>query len=410
MNLTQFLGAFNDNLYKELMLLLCVDRAGAGGDDRYQAIAGAIFAAAFILFSGIAGMLSDRNSKRTVIILCKAAEILVMLAGVIAFRLNNIPALMAVLFLMGAHSAFFGPPKYGILPELFRPEDLPRANGIVLMSTFLAIIFGFATAGWAKEFFGQNLWQACLVCVGIAVLGTLTSLMIRPTPIAEPNLKFTPDAVAIPRQTLRMLLADRVMLGVLLACSAFYLVAGVVYPPAINAMGKLQMNLTDTMTGALAATTGAGIAAGCVAAGIMCRSQVKGWLVKLGAFGLFVSLLLLAIPGARLGGTMLGFNGSAAALIAVGLFAGLFTVPLQVYLQSQAPAEQKGRIIAAMNLLNWIGICLAAGIYGVANRVLVVENKLPHASVFAVAAVLILPVALFYRAPSRDLRAQEAQG
>jgi len=409
-NLTQFLGAFNDNLYKELVLLLCVDQAGPGGDDSSQAVAGAIFAVAFILFSGLAGLLADRNSKRTVIVLCKLVEILVMLAGMLAFGLNNIPGLMVVLFLMGTHSAFFGPPKYGILPELFRAEDLPRANGVILMTTFLAIIFGFAAAGWAKEFFGEHVWMACGVCVAIAALGTLTSLMIRPTPIAEPNLKFTPDALIIPRQTFRMLFADRKLFGVLLASSAFWLVGGVVYPPAINAMGKLQMQLSDTMTGVLAATTGAGIATGCVLAGILCRQRVKGWLVSLGATGMFVSLILLSLPGPRLGGTLLGLEGSAAVLIAVGLFAGLFTVPLQVYLQSQAPAEQKGRIIAAMNLLNWIGICLAAGIYGIANRVLVVQNGLPHTSVFAVAAALMLPIALFYRAPSLDLRKHEAQG
>lgn len=403
-NLTQFLGAFNDNLYKELMLLLCVERAGQGGDDRYQAYAGAIFAAAFILFSGFAGLLSDRNSKRNMIVLCKVAEIFVMLAGMLAFWMNSIPWLLAVLFLMGTHSAFFGPPKYGILPEMLRSEDLPRANGVILMTTFLAIIFGFACAGLAKEYFGDAVWQACGLCVGIAVLGTLTSLMIRPTPIAEPKLKFTADALAIPQQTRRMLWADRELLTVLLAASGFWLVGGVVYPPAINAMGKLQMGLGDTLTGALAATTGAGIAAGCVIAGIVCRNRVKGWLVRLGAAGLAVSLLSLAIPGQRFGGTFLGFGGSAAALATVGLFAGFFSVPLQVYLQAKAPVEQKGRIIAAMNLLNWIGICLAAGIYGLANNVLVVRMKLPHAAVFAVAALLILPLAVFYRPPNLALR------
>lgn len=409
LNLTQFLGAFNDNLYKELMLLLCVERAAQGGDDRYQAIAGAIFAVAFILFSGFAGMLSDRNSKRTMIVWCKVAEIFVMLAGMWAFWMDSIPWLMAVLFLMGTHSAFFGPPKYGILPEMLRAEDLPRANGVILMTTFLAIIFGFACAGWAKDVFGHALWQACGLCVGIAVLGTLTSLLIRPTPIAEPNLKFTPDALVIPKQTRRMLWADRELLFVLLASSAFWLVGGVVYPSAINAMGKLQMGLSDTLTGALAATTGAGIAAGCVIAGMLCRNRVKGWLVRLGAFGLAGSLSFLAIPGNQFGGTLLGLVGSAAALAAVGLFAGFFSVPLQVYLQAKAPAEQKGRIIAAMNLLNWIGICTAAGIYGLSNNLLVVQMQRPHAAVFAVAALLILPIALFFRPPNLQLR-KEAQG
>lgn len=409
-NLTQFLGAFNDNLYKELVLLFCVDHARDQGSDHFQAIAGAIFAVSFILLSGFAGWLSDRNSKRTMIVLCKVAEIVVMLAGMFAFGANSIFWLMAVLFVMGSQSAFFGPPKYGILPEMFHADDLPRANGVILMTTFLAIIFGFAVAGWAKEFFGASVWLACSLCVGIAVIGTVTSLWIRPTPIAEPGLPFTWDTLAIPKQTLHTLWNDRELLGVLLVSSMFWLVGGMVYPSAINAMGKLQMNLGDTRTGALAATTGAGISFGCVIAGMLCRHAIKGWLVRLGAFGLFITLLLIALPGKQLGGTFLGFTGTAACLATLGFFAGLFSVPLQVYLQAKTPHEQKGRIIAAMNLLNWIGICLASAIYGLSNYVLVVIYQLPHSRVFIVAACLIAPIAVFYRAPNLAMRNSETQG
>lgn len=408
-NLTQLLGAFNDNLYKELVLLLCVDRAGREGSDPYQALAGAMFALPFILFSGLAGFLSDRFSKRTVIVLCKAAEIVVMLAGIVAFRLNSIPWLMVVLFLMGAHSAFFGPPKYGILPEMLRAENLPRANGVILMTTFLAIIFGFASAGWAKELFGDDVWLACGACVVVAIAGTATSLLIRPTPVAEPHLQFTGDSLLIPRQTRQIVWADRELLRVLLVLSTFYLVASIVYPFAINAMGKLQMELGDGLTGALAATTGAGIAVGCILAGFLCRTRVKGWVVRVGAWGLVAGLSILALPGPRLGGTWLGFWGAGSTLAAVGLFAGFFSVPLQVYLQAKSPPEQKGRIIAAMNLLNWIGICLASAVYAAANYVLVTLGRFPHASVFIVGALLILPIALAYRPPNLDMRPPDAQ-
>ena len=410
-NLTQFLGAFNDNLYKQLVLLFCLDpiRIGPNGEDRYQAVAGALFAVAFILLSGLAGVLSDRNSKRTMIVLCKVAEIVVMAAGMLAFREDSIFWLMAVLFLMGSQSAFFGPPKYGILPEMLRSEDLPRANGVILMMTFLAVIFGVASAGWAKELFGANVWMGCWFCVGIAVVGTLTSLMIRPTPIAEPQLKFTPDALFLTRETRAMLREDRELLWVLLVSSTFWLIGGMVYPSAINAVGKLQMNLGDARTSTLAAMTGAGIAAGCILAGVMCRSRVKGWIVRLGACGLLGTLSLLAIPGpANRHHTLLGVWGTGAALVAVGLFAGLFSVPLQVYLQAKTPAEQKGRIIAAMNLFNWIGICLASGIYGLSNAVLVKALDMPHSTVFAVGALLIAPIAIFYRPPNLEMHSPEA--
>ncbi|MFO0919736.1 MAG: MFS transporter [Planctomycetaceae bacterium] len=403
-NLTQFFGAFNDNLYKELVLLLCLDHVGALGDDRYQSIAGGVFSVPFILFSGTAGMLSDRFSKRTVIILCKVAEIVVMLAGMLAFWVNSIPALMAVLFLMGTHSAFFGPSKYGILPEMLRREDLPRANGVILMTTFLAIIFGFVAAGYAKELFGEAVWLACSLCVLVAVVGTCTSILIRPTAIAEPDLKFHWDAVAIPRQTLALVRANRPLLGAVLACSVFYLVAGVVYPPAINALGKLQMKLGDKRTGALAATIGGGIAVGCILAGFLCRHRVRSLVVRTGAAGLVVCLILLALPGPRAGGTWLGVWGSAVTLAVTGLFAGLFSVPLQVFVQARAPQAQKGRVIAATNLMMWIGICLSAVVYGIANQILVVTLGWPPASAFAVSAMLMLPLALFYRPPELELR------
>jgi acyl-[acyl-carrier-protein]-phospholipid O-acyltransferase/long-chain-fatty-acid--[acyl-carrier-protein] ligase len=128
-----------------------------------------------------------------------------------------------------------------------------------------------------------------------------------------------------------------------------------------------------------------------------------------GAWGLAGTLSLLAIPGAGLGGTLLGFWGTGATLATVGLFAGFFSVPLQVYLQAKTPSEQKGRIIGAMNLMNWIGICLSSAIYGVANLVLVKTARLPHASVFGVAALLIVLIALFYRPPNLILQTTDPQ-
>ena len=186
MTATQFLGAFNDNLFKQLVLLICLDYAAASKleGDPFQPWAQGLFALPFVLFSGFAGWLSDRNSKRTIVVLCKVAEIAVMAAGLFVFimfasgnRDGLLFGLLAVLFFMGAQSAFFGPSKYGILPELFRAGDLPAANGIVQMTTFLAIIGGTAVCGFFKDALQSpgGLWP----CVLIASIGTLTALMIR---------------------------------------------------------------------------------------------------------------------------------------------------------------------------------------------------------------------------------------
>lgn len=567
LNLTQFLGAFNDNLFKQLVMLLCVDRALAGGRDQ-QSLAMFLFAWPFIAFSGYAGFLSDRFSKRTIIVLCKLAELGIVLLGLIGFLTGSLAVLLAVLCLMGVHSAFFGPSKYGILPELLRSSDLPRANGFMLMATFLAIIFGLAAAGAAKQVFAGSLWLASLPCLVVALIGVGTSMQIRPTEIAEPHLKFAWSSVAIAPETRALLQRDRKLLGVLLMSSVFWFVGGTVYPPAINAFGKQQLRLDDIKTGMMAASTGLGIAIGCVLAGVLSKDRVRGWLVRVGAWGLTLSLAALSLPGpgydavreeiryfklpsaeqstfrptphqkpqsqlARaisslsertlglrlffnenstneyieacllspcsfnlenvklldfiqqipphfrinvvidsprmkeagvegteqisihadhaplkqvleevlnplgLGccvdnevlkitsrenvvttpssssqflmraswsrGSLLGPYGSVVALIAVGLFSGFFSVPLQVFLQASAPSDQKGRIIGAFNLLNWIGITGSAAVYALGRWMLIERMELPHASLFGFAAVLMLPVALFYRPPEASI-------
>jgi acyl-[acyl-carrier-protein]-phospholipid O-acyltransferase/long-chain-fatty-acid--[acyl-carrier-protein] ligase len=410
MTVTQFLGAFNDNLFKQLVLLMCVDLATEDRSQNLQGVAMIIFSAPFILFSGFGGFLSDRTMKRKIIIWCKVAEIAIMLMGLLAFLSNSWPALFVVLFLMGTQSAFFGPAKYGILPEMVREHDLPRANGVILMTTFLAIIFGFALAGEIKEAFPDKLWLACGVCVLIAVLGTLTSLSVRKTPIAQPRLRFEPSALAVNPETRRLLRADRDLLGVLLISSVFWFIGGVVYPPAINDLGKLQLQVRDAVIGRLAACTGIGIAIGCVLAGRLSRNRVDSRLVRVGAWGMFICLVLLALPRqidnpTQFGetSTLLGVWGAAFTLIGLGTFAGFFTVPLQVYLQAKAPESQKGRIIGTMNLANWIGIALS-GVYYDRCNVILDRLNIPPCGMFAAAAILIFPVAVFYRPRDLELK------
>jgi len=210
MNFTQFFGAFNDNLFKQLVLLICVDYfLETGKNDQWAALL--LFALPFVLFSGFAGFLSDRMSKVHIVVAMKVAEIGVMTAGLLALHSTDgrMIFLLAVVFLMGTHSAFFGPPKYGILPELFRERDLPQVNGMIQMTTFLSIILGMALAGFIKEWYNDRLWIGSAVCIGIAVTGTLTSLVIRRTPIARPGLEFSPSALFISSETWRMLKADR---------------------------------------------------------------------------------------------------------------------------------------------------------------------------------------------------------
>lgn len=403
---TQFLGAFNDNLFKQLMLLLAVPvGAQVLSEKDQQGLATILFSLPFVLFSGYAGFLSDRYSKRQVIVLSKAAEIGVMLLGMAAFAAyatTGFRGLLLVLFLMGAQSAFFGPGKYGILPELFREEDLPRANGVILMTTFLAIIFGTASAGLLGDAAGADrgdasqLWMGSAICVAIAVLGTLTSLLIRKLQPAVPGLRFQLSSLAVPPDTRAMLWNDRPLMAALLVSCMFWLVGGVAMQ-AVNSLGLVQLGLNKTWTSILTATIGLGIAVGAVLAGKLSGGKASFRVVQAGAWGMVLGLLLMA--GYRPGPGqehLLGFAGSIPVLVLLGVSSGCLAIPVQVFLQTRPPEGQKGRMIAVMNQANFIAILMSGVIYSLFDR-LVLAAGLPRSPIFALTALLLLPVAIFYR-------------
>ncbi|MCO6043558.1 MFS transporter [Aeoliella sp. ICT_H6.2] len=427
---TQFLGAFNDNLFKQLILLLAIPVAaaslvaavngagGAGGAGAAvaegvaggavpkgkQDIATVVFAAAFLLFSGVAGWLADRTSKRTLIIASKVAEIMVMLAGMIGFYHYNLigfEGMLVVLFFMGLQSAFFGPPKYGILPEAIRASDLPRANGIFLMFTFIAIIFGVALAGFLKQELGHDrIWMVSGVCVFIAVLGTLTSLMVWRVPAAQPGAKLRSQDLFIPGEMFRLIRSNRQILLALLVSSVFWML-GAVVQAGVNLVGLMQLGVGDALTSLLAAMMAVGIPAGCVLGGILSKGRINPRVVTAGAFGMFVCLVLLSLPGGPTG-HLLGFYGSIPVLIALGFFTGMFVVPIQVLLQVLPPPDDKGRMIATMNQCNFAGILIGGILFGVVTAVLA-ANGWRQNLVFGVTAAIMLPIALFYRPEERAL-------
>jgi acyl-[acyl-carrier-protein]-phospholipid O-acyltransferase/long-chain-fatty-acid--[acyl-carrier-protein] ligase len=407
MIVTQFLGAFNDNLFKQLMLLLSLK---VSSQDR-QPVAMFVFSAPFLIFSGYAGYLADRFSKRTIIVWAKVAEIAVMLLGLVAFlafAVGGFPGLLVVLFLMGAQSAFFGPSKYGILPEMLRPSDLPRANGVILMTTFLAIIFGAASAGILSDLsMGQGrplsesapqLWIASLVCVGIAVVGTCTSLLVRWIPAAVPNLRLAWSSLTVTAETRGMLWGDRPLLGAVVASSIFWLVAGVAQQ-AVNSLGKVQLELDDKRTSILMAIIGVGTMVGSVLAGRLSRGEADFRVLRWGGWGLVASLVVVSLPG-PVHGHLLGFWGSLVALTAVGICAGLYAIPLQVFMQSRPPEGQKGRMIAVMNQANFAAILLSSGVYWLFDRVVVLTDA-PRCIIFLLTALVMLATVVGYRPQQR---------
>jgi acyl-[acyl-carrier-protein]-phospholipid O-acyltransferase/long-chain-fatty-acid--[acyl-carrier-protein] ligase len=405
MSVTQFLGAFNDNLFKQLLLLLATPTAAqvaAGAARDRQSEAMMVFAGSILLFSGFAGWLSDRVSKKSIIVACKAAEVLIMLLGLVGF-LNygavGFGGMLVVLALMGVHTAMFGPPKYGILPEMIRDRDLPQANGIFLMFTFVAIIFGTVLAGKLGADV-STAWRGSLACIGIAVMGVVTALMVRRTPPANPTMPLRFWDFLAPPELLRIVWRDKELLAALIVTSTFWMLGGMVQQ-TVNALGKTQMGLDDASTSVLAAMLGVGIPVGCLLGGRLSAGRIDPRVVLGGAAGVVVGLLLMSLRGGD-HRHLLGFYGSIPVLMLTGVATGAFIVPVQVSLQTLPPAEEKGRVIGLMNQCNWVGILLGAVLYDHGLSLLERANQ-PRNTMFAVTAAMMLLVVLFYRPKARDL-------
>jgi acyl-[acyl-carrier-protein]-phospholipid O-acyltransferase/long-chain-fatty-acid--[acyl-carrier-protein] ligase len=405
MTATQFLGAFNDNLFKQLVLLLSVSVAvGANGEtvDR-QGLAMLIFSAPFLFLSGFAGYVADRTGKRRVIVLSKVAEVICMGLGLVVFfqyAQLGLNGLFVVLFLMGLQSTFFGPAKYGILPEMLRGTDLPRANGFFLMTTFLAIILGTIVAGLLLNEFPDQLWVSAGVCVAIAVAGTLTSLLVRYLPPALPELQLKPESFLVPADLRQVLRTDSQLLMALLVSSLFWGV-GAIVPMAVNALGKKQLLLGDGTTSLLVGMIAIGIAGGCVLGGFLSKGRVDFRLVRIGAWGICGSLFLLSLSQG--GRHLLGFAGSLPTLLALGVFTGLFAVPVQVFIQSRPPDGLKGRIIAVMNQANWLLILLSSAAYEFVFIPALGWLQLPDSGMFIFPALMMLPMAVWYHPKNEEL-------
>ncbi len=407
MTVTQFLGAFNDNLFKQLLLLIALDYKEMRGleTDPYQTYATLAFSIPFVLLSGFGGYVSDKVRKRSVVIFCKMLEILVMLAAMIAFFTGTMGAesfiisLMVVLFFMGAQSAIFGPSKFGILPEMLRERDLPLANAIIQMTTFLAIILGTALSGVLKDAMPNQLWVISVVCVAIAIAGTCTALLVRKTPIANPNLKFTADCLVVEKEAFRFIRSDGPLMRTMFIYALFWF-AGAVIMMSVNSVCRTQLGFSSTVTSLLSTCMGIGIAIGCMVCGKLCKGQVRFDLVRVGAWGLFVATgmastaCILPMANGHVQAWMIG-----GSLLLIGFFAGIFAVPPQVFIQARPPEAFKGRVIGAMALTTWIGICIASGYYFLYTK-FAAATGLVYSWIFLSVGFMFVLVAVLFRQPN----------
>ena len=370
--LTQFLGAFNDNVFKNALLLLlafhAADRFSAGSDTLINLSAG-LFVLPFFLFSAIAGQLADKYDKALLIRRIKLLEIFIMLAAACALLFDQIVALIALLFLMGVQSSFFGPVKYGVLLQLVDEQELIGATGLVGMGTFLAILLGTACGGLLIGVDDHGRPLVALAVMLIAIAGFVSSRSI-------PRLKALAPAAAInwnPLTATWHMLAyawgKRIVFVGITAISWFWFL-GSVYLAQLPNFTRLFLDGDETVVTLLLALFSIGVGAGSLMCERLTGHRVDVVLVPVGALGMTVFGADLALTPAVPGGDALlsavhwlqqpAAWRTAADVLLLGASGGLYIVPLYALVQQRTEEGHRARVIAANNILNALFMVSAA--------------------------------------------------
>ncbi len=348
---TQFLGAFNDNIFKIVVSFIAMDTLGPVDG---AAFTGAVFILPFLLFSGYAGHLADVHSKRQVLVWTKMLEVVAMALAVPALLTGRIDALLGVLFLMAAQSTLFSPAKYGIVPEMWPESDLSRANGLLEMSTFVAIVLGTSIGGLVFAAWRDTPEVIAAVLLAIALAGSLLSLRIPETGAGrsmQPMLWAPWSEVILGVHRLR---TNRTLWMAAIG-TVFFWFLGALLQMALLPHAQTTLLVNDTAATQLYTAMAIGIGTGSLLAGRLSGNQIELGLVPLGSLGLAVFGLLLAAVAPS-------YWLSAAVLAALGLAGGLFVVPLNALLQQQPTADEKGRVLATANVMQTVGILMASAV------------------------------------------------
>lgn len=362
LNITQFMGALNDNIYKLLIVYLFIDIEGI--DQKYNILSstGAIFVLPFLLFSTSSGIMADRFSKRNIIVYTKILELVVMVLGTFAFYYKSKIGSYAILFMLATQSALFGPSKYGILPEIVSTDRITKANGLMTSFTFLAIILGTFLASVLPDIIGRNFTLGALFCVVIAIIGLVTSLCIEYTPPAESTKKINASIFREIKATLR-LAKQHPSLLITIFGSAFFLFLGAYLQLNLIPFAIEFMHLTDNQGGYLFLLTAFGIGSGSYLAGRISGKTVELGIVPIAGLCVAITCFLIAF-----------FSNSFYILLAlvvlVGFFGGIYQIPLDSYIQVTSPNKYRGQIVATTNFFSFFGVLLASALMYVINELL----------------------------------------
>ncbi|MBO7725681.1 MAG: MFS transporter [Thermoguttaceae bacterium] len=409
--LTQFLVAFNDNLFR--WLIIPIGKCTSGWSEnptRIITLGGICFLVPFLVFTPYAGYCSDRFSRNRVIVGAKIAEVVVILCGIAAIIAHSVSFMMIVLFFLGAQSAFFSPAKYSSLPMAVPESRIAEANGLYSATTLGACIGGQFLGGFlfdqTTRFNEQSqpildsggtlhwyLWAAALLTV--AVLGLITSLFIPHFKAAAPETPFPRNPCTQIFRDLRFLISHRALFGIAMASSFFWGLATLAQSNT-DFFGTKYLMVSQTHAMVLLVIITIGLAIGALLAGRISRGQIMMSLVPKAAVGIiFFAVLLGLTPAVRTGGSLssplsLSYIYAAVFLFLLGAAAEMFDIPLQAAIQVRAPQEHRGRILAAYNFFSFLSMALFMVFFGILTD----KNSLglSGAGVWFVAAVITVPV------------------
>ena len=370
--ITQFLGAFNDNVFKQALVLAILFKIGVTADPNVLInLSALLFILPFFLFSALGGQFGEKFPKHVLIRIIKFAEIIIMLMGAASVLLGSLPMMLVVLFAMGAQSSLFGPVKYSILPLHLAERELIGGNALVEMGTFLAILGGTLFAGVLMAGAEWANWVSVAV-VSLALLGFLASLTLPPPAAALPRVQLDWNIL---RQSARILhlglvQQSRPVSRSLLANSWFWFL-GATYLAQIPGFTRDYLGGDETVVTLILAVFSIGIAAGSLLCERLSRKTVELGLVPLGASGLTLFGLLLwggagfiDMQAGQLGWLQLLLQPAAWAvmfcILGLGMFGGLYIVPLYALIQARTEDGERSRVIAANNILNSLLMVMSA--------------------------------------------------
>jgi 1-acyl-sn-glycerol-3-phosphate acyltransferase len=369
--MTQGLGAFNDNIFKNALVALLVFKASAVAGlntDELVNFSAMLFILPFFLFSALFGQFADKFEKSMQIRRVKLLEVVIMLLATLAFWLDNLPLMLSVLFLLGLQSTIFGPIKYGILPQILEKEELVGGNALVEMGTFVAILLGTIAGPQLAGIDAAWPYWVSISCLAVAVAGYAFSLRIPYAAAAAPELKISWNIYRETIRNLKFINENQAVLNSVLGISWFWFF-GATFLVQIPSFSQNVLGGDQNLMSGLLALFIIGISTGSLLCERLSGRQVEIGLVPFGAFGLtlFGVDLYFATPGQAASGVEAAafFSDSAnwrimADLLLIGVFGGFYTVPLYALVQTRSSPEHRSRVIAGLNILNALFMVVSA--------------------------------------------------